>query len=88
MVHILVLVGFVHFFSMVPSFAADRSSAGKSRAVGSRTQIVSPAQFQRALLNSLNHQFSAPGIALSVDVLHPKRPVTVPKGAIDIQVPP
>jgi len=87
-VHIIVLVAFVHVFSMVPSFAADRSSAGQSRVGGSQTQIVSPARFQRALLNSLRHQFSVPGMALSVDVLFPKTPVTVPKGAINIQVPP
>lgn len=87
-VHVMVMVALVHVFSMGPLFAADRSSVGKSHVLGSHTQIVSPAQFQRALLNSLNRQFSTPGMALSVDVLFPKRPVTVPKGVINIQVPP
>lgn len=88
MVHIIVMVAVVHVFSAVPLLAADRSSVGKSRSLSVRTQMVSPARFQQALLESIKNQFSIPDLALSVKVLFPKTLVEVPKGVLDIQVPP
>ena len=84
----IVMIGVIHACSVAPSLAGDRSSVGNTKIAGHGTQMVSPAQFKRALLDSLNHQFSLPDIELSVDVLFPKNPVKVPKGVVDIQVPP
>lgn len=87
MVHIIVMVALVHLFNIDPSFAGDHLSVKHPHVSRSGTQIVTPEKFQRALLDSLNHQFSIPGVALSVEVLVPKNPVKIPKGVVDIHVP-
>ncbi len=87
-VQVIVMVALVQVFSLVPAFAGDRPFAGKTRVAGPGTQLVSPLKFQRALLSSFQHQFSIPDIVLSVDVLFPKTPIKVPKGVVEIRVPP
>jgi len=75
--------------SVLPSYAESQLSIEKSKiATTKKIQKISPRQFQQALLKSLKDQFKNPNVGFSVQLLSPKTPIEVPKGHIQIQVPP
>ena len=85
---VMAMVAVLNLFNLVPSLASERSSVGKPTVVGLGTQMVPPVRFKQALLESLQNQFSIPARALSVKILVPKTTLELPKGAVEIQVPP
>ncbi|RMH08901.1 MAG: flagella basal body P-ring formation protein FlgA [Nitrospirae bacterium] len=88
MIREIVLWLIVGMYLLVQPGEAEARGGNTRASLKVTTQLVTQKHLEQALLAQLHRQFPLKNVELSVQVLYPKQPVTVPNGKLVIQVPP